>query len=237
MNFNPVHLFLISLTYLLMLFGSAYAAERGWIPKKLVRHPLTYVLSLGVFTGSIAFNGAIDLAYHYGSSYLLYFAGASAAFLLAPILLSPLQRIAEVHNLGSIADVFAFRYPGKWVGGIVTLLMLVGVLPLISSQIQAVAVTLSLLNQDFSRDALALSFCVMMMLFAMLFGARHLSIKNKHEGLVIAIALESLVKLLAMISIAVFAVYSVFDGPAQLQIWVAENRTDSPTTSTRMAAV
>lgn len=223
MNFSLGQIFLISLVYLSMLFGSAYAAQRGWIPKKLVRHPITYVLSLGVFAGSTAFYGAIDLAYHYGSNYLLYFVGASAAFLLAPLLLSPLQRIADVHNLGSIADIFAFRYPGRWVGGTVTLLMLIGVLPLIALQIQAVAVTLTLLNQEISRDILALSFCIMMMLFAMLFGARHQSTKDKHEGLVVAMALESLVKLLSMIIIAVFAVYTVFDGPAQLQQWVSEN--------------
>lgn len=223
MNFSLGQIFLISLAYLSILFGSAYAAQRGWISKKLVRHPVTYVLSLGVLTGSIAFYGSIDLAYHYGSNYLLYFVGASAAFLLAPLLLSPLQRIAGAHNLGSIADIFAFRYPGRWVGGTVTLLMLIGVLPLIALQIQAVAVTLTLLNQELSRDILALGFCIMMMLFAMLFGARHLSTKDKHEGLVVAIALESLVKLLSMIIIAVFAVYTVFDGPVHLQQWVAEN--------------
>jgi PAS domain S-box-containing protein len=234
MNFSLTQLVLISLAYLLVLFGSAHAAENNWIPKKLVKHPLTYVLSLGVFAGSIAFYGALDLAYHYGSNYLLFFVAASAAFLLAPLLLSPLQRIAEVHSLGSIADIFAFRYPGNWVGGTVTLLMLIGVLPLMALQIQAVAVTLTLLNQDFSRDVLALGFCLMMMLFGILFGARHVSTRDKHEGLVCAIAVESLVKLFAMVFIAMFAVYAVFDGPTMLQHWVTENSSRLTETQTTL---
>ncbi len=223
MNFGLWQLFSIGFVYLSALFGLAYATDKGWIPQKVVQHPAVYVLSLGVFAGSIAFYASVHLAYHYGGGYLLYFAGASAVFLVSPLLLAPLKRIAKTHNLGSLADVFAFRYPTPWTGGVVATLMLIGVLPLIALQIQAVSVTIHILNQEFSQDILAITFCFLITLFAMLFGARHLSIREKHEGLVMAIALESVTKLLAIATIALFSLYSVFGGMDDVSTWLVEN--------------
>jgi PAS domain S-box-containing protein len=223
MIFNLSQLFLICLLYLLILFGSAYAAERGWISQTLVKHPVTYILSLGVFTGSMAFFGAVDLAYHYGSNYLLYFVGASAAFLLAPLFLSPIQRVTDAYNLGSIADIFAFRYPGKWTGAIVVSLMLITVMPLLAMQIQAVAISLSLVNKNTDSAIFGFSYCLMIVVFAIIFGTRHISNRDKHEGLVIAIALESLTKILAMLVIACYAVYGVFGDFSQMQNWLVDN--------------
>mgnify|MGYP001270605648 CR=1 FL=1 len=223
MNFGLWQLFSIGFVYLSILFGLAYATDKGWIPSKVVRHPAVYVFSLGVFAGSIAFYGTLHLAYHYGGGYLLYFAGASAVFLVSPLLLAPLKRIAKTHNLGSLADVFAFRYPSPWTGGLVATLMLIGVLPLFALQIQAVSVTVHILNQEFSQDILAITFCLFITLFAILFGARHLSNREKHEGLVMAIALESITKLLAISTIALFSLYSVFGGMADVSTWLVEN--------------
>lgn len=224
MNFGLWQLFTIGFIYLSILFAVAYATEKGWIPSKIVRHPAVYVLSLGVFAGSIAVHGSVYLAYHYGGGYLLYYIGASAVFLASPLLLAPLKRIAETHNLGSLADVLAFRYPTPWTGGVVTTLMLIGVLPLIALQIQAVSVTIHILNQEFSQDILAITFCLLITLFAILFGARHLSNQEKHEGLVMAIALVSITKLLAIAIIALFSVFVVFGGIEGVSIWLTENR-------------
>ncbi len=222
--FSLTQLFGIGLTYLAILFGSAYATERGIIPRSLSRHPATRVLSLGVFAGAIAFHGAIGFAAQYGASYLLYFIGASAAFFITPVLLAPLSRIALSHKLGSLADVFAYRYPAPWVGGAISLLMLLGVLPLLALQIHAVSVTFHLLNQELSEDVLAILFCLTIVVFAILFGARHLSTRNKHEGLVVAIALESIIKLAALMFIAWFCIHNVFGSAEAMEIWLAENK-------------
>lgn len=224
MAFSLTQLFTIGLTYLAILFGSAYATERGWLPRWLTRHPAIRVLSLGVFAGAICFYGTLGLAANHGSGFLVYFIGASAAFLVAPLLLGPLSRVALGHKLGSLADVFAFRYPAPWVGGAVTCLMLLGLLPLIALQIHAVSVTLHLLNQDLGTEALALLFCVTMIIFAVLFGARHLSTRDKHQGLVFAIAIESVIKLVAFVAVALYCVFAVFGGIDGLQAWLAENR-------------
>jgi len=223
MTFSITQLFSIGLIYLTVLFGSAYATELGWLPRALTHHRLTRVLALGVFAGTICFNGSLGLAVQYGSSYILYFLGASAAFVAAPILLAPICRIALTHKLGSLADVFAFRYPAPWVGGVVSLLMLIGLLPLIALQIHAVVITVHLLNQDFSEDVLAIIFCSTMTLFAILFGAIHLSTRDKHQGLVVAMGLESIIKLVALIAIAFYAVNDVFGGIGNMNAWLIQN--------------
>ena len=224
MTISLTQIFTIGLVYLITLFGSAYATEKGWLPKSLTHHTFVRVISLGVFAGAIAFYGTIGIAAQFGSSYLLYFFGASAAFLLAPLLLSPLGRIALAHKLGSLADVFAFRYPTAWVGGLISILMLLGVLPLIALQIHAVSVTVHLLNQEISEDGLAVIFCLTMAVFAILFGARHASTRDKHEGLIVAMALASIFKLVAFFAVAFYAIYGVFGGFDQLNDWLGTHQ-------------
>jgi PAS domain S-box-containing protein len=222
--FSLTQLFAIGITYLIILFGSAYATEKGFIPHVIAKHPAIRVLSLGVFAGAIAFYGAVGFSAQYGSGYLLYFLGSSAAFFITPVLLAPISRIAQAHKLGSLADVFAFRYPAPWVGGIISLLMLFGVLPLLALQIQAVSVTVHLLNQELSEDVLAIVFCLTMIVFAILFGARHLSTRNKHEGLVVAIGLGSILKLAALVILAWYCVSQIFGSPDAMQIWLNDNQ-------------
>ena len=220
MTFSLAQLFTIGFIYLLTLFGSAYATEKGWLPKSITQHPFIRVAALGVFAGAIAFFGSFTLIAQFGSNYLLYFIGSSAVFLLAPLLLFPIARISLAHKLGSLADVFAFRYPSSWVGGIISILMLLSVLPLIALQIHAVSITVHLLNQDISEDGLAIIFCITMTVFAILFGARHASTRDKHEGLIFAMGLESIFKLLAFVAISLYAVFSVFGGFSEMATWL-----------------
>jgi signal transduction histidine kinase/Na+/proline symporter len=216
-------IFSISLTYLFILFGSAYATERGWIPRRFTHNRFIRVISLGVYAGAFSFFGTLGFAQDYGASFMLYYFGASAVFILAPLLLYPVARISLAHKLGSLADLFAFRYPRSWVGGIVALFMLTGAIPLIALQIQAVAESIHLINQEVSSDTLAAVFCMTMAVFAILFGARHVSTRNKHEGLVVALALESTLKLIAYVAIAAYALFVVFGSTENLNQWLLAN--------------
>ncbi len=235
MTFTLTQVFTIGFVYLLVLFGSAFATEKGWLPRSLTHHPFIRVISLGVFAGAIAFYGTMGIAAQFGASYLLYFFGASAAFLVAPLLMTPLGRIALTHKLGSLADVFAFRYPAPWVGGLITVSMLLGVLPLIALQIQAVTVTVHLMNQEISKDSLAVIFCITMTVFAILFGARHVSTRDKHEGLIFAIGLESIFKLVAFLIVALYAVYGVFGGFDELSNWLTSQQILTTNTNSELS--
>ncbi len=223
MNFDLSTLLLFGCGYLLMLFGAAWLTERKRLPERLIRHPLVHVLALGVFASAWTFYGIFGVAYHSGNLYLVSYLGGSAAFLLAPLILIPILRITRRHQLSSLADLFAFRFRSGRVGTLTTLLMLFTSLPLISIQIQALADSLPMLNPQISSNQAAIGFCAVIALFTILFGARHASLRNSHNGLIFAIATESLVKLIALLSIAGYALFAILDGPSGLLDWLAAN--------------
>ena len=223
MSFSLGQLVLISTTYLLTLFGVAWASENGWGPRWLVRHPLTYILSLGVYASAWTFFGAVGLAHQYGYGFLAIYLGISGAFLLAPVLLYPILKLTRTHQLSSLADLLAFRFRSNWVGAITTIGMLLGALPLLALQIQAVADTIGILTGQPIQNRVALAFCLLITVFSILFGARHIATREKHEGLVFAIAFESLVKLVALLAIGGYALFVVFNGPNDLDLWLTQN--------------
>ncbi len=216
-------LFLAAFSYLLLLFVIAYATERGWLPRRLVSHPLVYVLSLGVYATSWSFYGSVGFAASHGYNFLTIYLGVTLAFLLTPLLLQPILRLTREHQLASLADLFAFRYQSQLAGVLVTLFMLTGLLPYIALQIRAVTESLQVLTNKSTPTALALAFCVTITLFAILFGARHSSAREKHEGLVVAIAFESIIKLTALLAVGLFALFGIFDGPSAMQHWLEQN--------------
>lgn len=216
-------LFAASLVYLAMLFLIAYITDRGWIPERWVSHPAVYVLSLGVYATSWSYYGSVGFAASQGYLFLTIYLGATMAFLLSPVLFQPLLKLIRDYQFSSLADVLAFRYRSQFAGVLVTLFTLIGALPYIALQIRAVTESLQVLTDESAPRVLALSFCLIMILFAILFGARHISPREKHRGLVMAIAFESLIKLVALLSVGLFAIFGVFDGPAGLQRWLSEH--------------
>ena len=223
-SFNLSQLILISAAYLLVLFGVAWLSEKGLIPRRIIRHPLTYTLSLGVYASAWAFYGTVGLAYQYGFGFLASYLGVTGAFLLAPVLLYPILRITRTYQLSSLADLFAFRFRSSWAGALTTLFMLIGVLPLLALQIQAVADSIGILTREPLQNRFALGFCTLITLFTILFGARHIATREKHEGLVFAIAFESVVKLVCLSAIGIYALYGVFGGPRELELWLLQNQ-------------
>lgn len=214
---------LYGILYLAALFGLVWLSERGFITHKIVCHPLTYILSLGIYTSAWAFYGSIALAHAYGYGFLAYYLGISIAFMLTPILLEPLAQISRRYQLTSLADLFAFRFRSTWAGGLTALLSLIGILPLMAMQIKAVADTAELFSgQPIARQA-ALSFCLSIALLSMLFGGKHAHNRGQHAGLVAAIAFESLIKLLCMTAVCTYAVYGVFGGWEGLNSWLHQD--------------
>ena len=223
MSFDLNYLFAVTIFYLLTLFLIAYAAEHGWIAERIIEHPVVYALSLGVYATSWSYYGSVGFAAEQGFLFLTIYLGPTLAFILTPLLLRPLLRLSREYQLTSLADLFAFRYSSQSAGVFVTLFMLLGTLPYIALQIRAVTESIRILTQDAPPLELGLMFCLVLMLFAILFGARHISPRDKHTGLVLAIAFESLIKLLAILAVALFAFFNVFGGGEGLQAWLTQH--------------
>ncbi|NVK39609.1 MAG: PAS domain-containing protein [Oceanospirillaceae bacterium] len=221
--FSAQGLFAAGIFYLLCLFGTAWMTERGLLPRRLVNHPLVHTMSLGVFASAWTFYGVFGIILDAGMAYMSSYLGASFAFMLAPAIMVPILRITRTHQLSSLADLFAFRFRSGPIGALTSALVVAATLPLIAIQIQAVADTLHLLSPEAPRKLLAALFCAVMALFAILFGARHASLRNRNTGLVVAMAVESAVKVLVLLAIALYAVFVIFGGPTGLQEWLAAN--------------
>ena len=234
MNLELSHVGLIGIGYLLVLFGIAFVTERGWLPQWIVRHPVTYILSLGIFGSAWSFYGIIDLASRFGYGTLIYYLGTGAFFLFSPIIQAPLAKLSQRFQLRSVADLLVFRFPSEGVGKLTALCMLLAVVPLLCLQIQAVAETSELLtlagsklsshatglNSWFNqRDTIALLYCILIAVFCMTYG-----VNRKHQtGFITAMAFGSLIKVCTLFTVGLFAVYGVFDGFDGLDQWLVDN--------------
>ena len=216
MQFELWQLFLVGVSYLGILFLIATATDRNWLPSGIARHPLVYTLSIGVYATSWSFYGSVGFAEQEGYNFLTIYLGTTLAFVASPILLRPILKLTETYRLASLADLFAFRYHSQFAGILVTLFILAGTLPYMSLQIQAVTSTLQIMTNGGKPILIAFGFCLTIALFSMLFGARHISLREKHQGLVVAIAFESLIKLVALVTVGLFAVFGIFGGLDEL---------------------
>ncbi len=223
MNYDLTTLFVLGSAYLGLLFAIAFSTDRGWIPRPLVRNPVIYVLSLGVFASVWSYYTSVGNALRDGYGYLAPSIGVSLTFLLSPLILKPILELTRTYQLSSLADLLAFRYRSPWAGTATTLVILIGVTPLIALQVRAVANTAELLSDQVSQGAIAFGFCILITLFAILFGTSSRAGRTQHDGLVMAIAFESLVKLVAFLIVGLYAVYGVFGGLEGIDSWLQAN--------------
>ena len=209
--------------YLSVVYMAGRLAERPAFPKKLLDHPLTYTLALGSYAGAWALLGAVGLAQQQGYAFLAYYFGTSALFIFAPLLLQPILNLSRTHRLGSLADLFSFRFNSQWAGSLVTIGTLIAVLPLLAIQITAVEQSILLLTPTDDSGYppwVAAAFCLTIAVLTIRFGSTHINANARHKGLLITAALQSLLKLTGILIIGVVALVTVFGSPAGLESWL-----------------
>ncbi|MEO5658247.1 MAG: histidine kinase, partial [Polaromonas sp.] len=224
---SPAAVIGASFAYLLLLFAVAYYGDRRAAQgRSIIANPWTYALSLGVYCSAWTYFGSVGRAASGGVWFLPIYLGPTLAMALGWTVLRKMIRIAKAYRITSIADFIGSRY-GKspLLAGLVTLIAVVGIVPYIALQLKAVAAGYALLTTPdgaavaaplhWLRDS-AFYVALVMAGFTMMFGARHLDATERHEGLVAAIAFESVVKLMAFLAVGLFVVYGLFDGLADL---------------------
>jgi PAS domain S-box-containing protein len=212
----------LSLGYVGILFGIAYfgdrRARRGVRGRSLGR-ALIYSLTLAVYCTSWTFYGAVGTAASSGWQFLPIYLGPVLVFIFGFDLLHRIVNISKRQNLTSIADFVAARYGrAHSIAVLVTVMAVIGTVPYIALQLKAVVMSYSVLTDgqnlpdDSGWASLALYAALALALFSILFGTRQLDATEHHRGMMLAIAFESVVKMLAFAAVGLYAIYGVFDG-------------------------
>ena len=220
----------VSLVYIALLFMVAdYADKKQGKGQSIISTPLVYSLSIAVYATSWTFYGSVGRAATNGLDFLLIYLGPSLAAFAWWFLLRKIVRISKENNITSIADFISSRYgKSQWLGAIITIIAILGIMPYIALQLKAVSETFAIITGNrgihlllkegvpFAPPHPGVIAALCLTLFSIVFGARHLVSSERHEGLVAAIAVESIVKLAAFISVGIFVTYYLFDGFADI---------------------
>ncbi len=212
----------LAVGYVGVLFLIASIGDSARLKERETR-PLIYSLSLAVYCTSWTFFGSVGLAAETGYSFIPVYIGPILVFLFGWPLIIRIVRLAKSQNITSVADFLAARY-GKSpaVAAIVTVVAVVGTLPYIALQLKAVVISTETLLGGSPLVPIvlphvglletALVAALMLAVFAILFGTRHIDATEHQDGLMLAVAAESIVKLVAFIAVGVFVIWAVFGG-------------------------
>ncbi|MDP0925897.1 ATP-binding protein [Paracoccus onubensis] len=212
------------LAYVALLFGVAFAADRAaqrghvrWLD-----HPAVYTLSLSVYCSAWTFYGAVGYASRSGLEFATIYIGPTIVFTGAWWGLRRLVRVARMHHVTSIADLISARF-GKSnpLAALITLIAVIAATPYIALQLQSVSLSFEVFatqspNAPKIGGGTALWVAAGLALFAILFGTRNLDADERHHGVVTAIALEAVVKLVAFLALGIFVVWGLADGPGDI---------------------
>ena len=209
----------ICFVYGIVLFALAYfadrAASRGL--SRWLRSPLTYTLSLSVYCTAWTFYGAVGSAARNGMEFLAIYLGPSIAFIGWWVIIRKMVRIGRTQNITSIADFLSSRFgKSNTIAVIATVIVLAAITPYIALQLQSISKSFQIFVPNDTRvggyQGVAFVSATGLAFFAILFGTRTTNVNERQNGVVIAIAFESIVKLVAIMSVGVFAMFFVGAG-------------------------
>jgi Na+/proline symporter/signal transduction histidine kinase len=215
----------LALAYIGLLFLVASYGDRSRVTRASSARLFIYPLSLAIYCTSWTFFGSVGLASRSGFDFLTIYIGPMLMLGLGFPLLIRIVRLAKSQNITSIADFIAARYgKSQTVAATVALIAIIGMIPYIALQLKAVSSSVSTILAEAAPEGiiqplfgdLALFVALAMATFAVLFGTRHIDATEHQDGLMLAIATESVVKLVAFLSVGIFVTFVMFSGPVAL---------------------
>src|SRR4249920_2108503 len=216
-----------ALGYIGLLFVVASYGDRSRRLGRVGRSRLfIYPLSLAIYCTSWTFFGSVGLASRTGYDFLTIYLGPILVIGVGSPVIMRIVRLAKTQNITSIADFIAARYgKAQTVAAAVALIAIIGTIPYIALQLKAVSSSLTTILVHIGPSSgtmqpvlgdIALYVAAAMAIFAVLFGTRHIDATEHQDGLMLAIAVESVVKLVAFVAVGVFVTFWMFDGPFSL---------------------
>ena len=234
---------IIAIAYVTLLFAIASLGDRRAAARGPGRpRPYIYALSLAIYCTSWTFFGSVGLASERGLEFLAIYIGPVLVFVFGFPLLRRIIRLAKAEKITSIADFLGARYGKSFaVASIATLIATIGAVPYIALQLKAISGSVSLMVEHYTGappsfdpfvSDISLVVAMLLALFAVLFGTRHADATEHQDGLVLAVAVESVVKLAAFLAIGLMVTFMLFDGPGDM---IAKLAAEPASSATRWA--
>ena len=210
-------LIFVALAYIGILFWLANWGDKTTpLAKRISHHPFVYSFSLGIYCTSWTYYGSVGTAATSSWSYLPILLGPALLFFFGQGFLRKLVLVSKKQNITTIADFISARYGKRQTTAImVTMIALLATIPYIALQLKALSNSFLLLQSDnkISGSMVALSATLIMAMFAIFFGTRKVDVTEYRSGLMLAVAFESMIKLLALVAVAALAVYTLYNLP------------------------
>jgi Na+/proline symporter/signal transduction histidine kinase len=213
---SSIGLLLILALYVSILFYIAYWAEKR-SHSKWTNNPYIYSFSLAVYCTAWTYYGSIGVAAESGLSYLPIYLGPIIIIPTWMVILKRIIRISRVNKISSIADFISLRYGNsRFLGALVTMICVFGIVPYISLQLKSISDTFHIVTKTQSSDNIFTDtttyVCLALALFASYYGTKYVDASEKRRGIVTAVAMESILKLVFFLIIGIYVTYFVYDG-------------------------
>ena len=218
-------LVLVCVLYVIFLFAVAFAADRAALHGRgaWLRSPIVYTLSLSIYCTAWTFYGAVGFAARSGLEYVTIYLGPTLIMIGWWWTLRKMVRVGRSQRITSIADLISSRYgKSNTLAVFVTLLAVIGATPYIALQLQSVTLSFQTFAETdvtqispISQQSTALWVAAGLAVFTILFGTRNLDANERHHGVVMAIALEAVVKLFALLAVGIFVVWGLSGGVSE----------------------
>ncbi|MBC2884438.1 hybrid sensor histidine kinase/response regulator [Ochrobactrum sp. CM-21-5] len=223
----------VAFLYLLLLFAVASIGDRRASRWNSAPRPYIYALSLAVYCTSWTFFGSVGLSAQRGLEFLGIYIGPILVFTLGNRLLRHIVRLAKAEHITSIADFLAARYGKSFgVASLATCIAAVGSIPYIALQLKAVSGSVGLVMDHYGASVdpstfffgdISLAVAAVLAVFAILFGTRHTDATEHQNGLILAVALESVIKLCAFLTVGFACTFFLFGTPSELIVQITRS--------------
>ncbi|MBV0932238.1 sodium:solute symporter family protein [Marinobacterium weihaiense] len=229
--FSPLSVLLLIVVYTGLLFALAQWGEHRTRRGRPINSATIYALSLCVYFTTWTFYGSVGFATRSGLLYLGIYAGAFLSLFFWHLTLRRMIAVKETFHITSIADLISTRYRrSQRIAALVTLIALFGLLPYISLQLEAVIRSLRLITHEGAShihwSSSGILITLLMTAFTIVFGVRRLDPTERHQGMILALVAECVIKLIILLVIGLFITYQFFDGPVDIYQQIKQNRLD-----------
>ena len=221
---SPTVVIVLFLSYMAFLFVIALWVERQKSEKarNLANNPVIYSLSLAVYCTSWTYYGSVGQAATSGMLFLSIYLGPTIAIVLWWTILRKLVRIKTKYRVTSIADFISARYNrSQLLAAMAAVTAFLGTMPYIALQLKAVMTTFTIVSPlttatSWTQNYVGHIVVCLMVAFTIIFGVRRIDPTERHQGMIVAVATESLVKLIAFLAVGIFVTYFLYDGFADI---------------------